>query len=427
MGEMRVLHPDLSVAYQHLVTAVTARGGAEDWYVLGCLLHDQRKWGAAAGCFARAVERGGDYRALCNLGWNLHLSGRSAEGADKLLAALKLAPREPTPNALLSQVFATLGHDLGAVRYGRVAVEHGPDEPINHMALSFALMAAGRWEEGWREYESRFAYKIPEFLTRPFPLWRGERVEHLFLEAEQGLGDTLMGLRWLPGVLDRVDRVTLYLQREVYALAPYVAGYDPERVLCLPLPQPFPVADMWSPLLSVPVALGLGGPQPAERYIELPRVAAHEGPRRIGIVWAGSPTHEQAHHRDCPLIYWLRLAEVPGVELHSLQVGDASKQIGDVAAYGLVIDRAPEMTNMLDTARVIAGLDLVVTVDTAVAHLAGAMGVPTWMLVNQRGRDFRWGYDGEATDWYPSMRMFRRALDEDWGVVMDRVAGALRG
>lgn len=147
---------------------------------------------------------------------------------------------------------------------------------------------------------------------------------------------------------------------------------------------------------------------------------------KIGIVWAGSPTHEQAHHRDCPLAYWLRLAEVPGVELHSLQIGDAAQQIGELAAWGIIRDRAPEITNMLDTARIIAGLDLVICVDTAVAHLAGAMGKSVWMLVNQRGRDFRWEHEGETTRWYGSMRLFRRTLDEHWEDMMARVEAELR-
>ncbi len=117
----------------------------------------------------------------------------------------------------------------------------------------------------------------------------------------------------------------------------------------------------------------------------------------------------------------LRLAEVPGIELHSLQVGAGVSQLGDLGCYGLIRDRAPELTNFLDTARVLSELDLLITVDTAVAHLAGAMGMPAWMLVNQRGTDFRWGRRGDRTGWYPSIRLFRREMDEEWGVVIRRV------
>lgn len=150
-----------------------------------------------------------------------------------------------------------------------------------------------------------------------------------------------------------------------------------------------------------------------------------EGGTNVGIAWAGSLEHKQAHHRDAPLAYWLRLAEIPGIELHSLQVGPAQNQMSEVAAFGLINDRSPEITNFLDTAKIVAEMDLVVCVDTAVAHLAGAMGVPCWMLVNTQGSDFRWGR-GDTTPWYPSLKLFWRSLDEGWQDVMVRVDEELR-
>jgi hypothetical protein len=293
------------------------------------------------------------------------------------------------------------------------------------VALSFALMSAGEWAEGWAEYEHRFAYKLPEFLSRPWPLWRGERVGHLYLEAEQGLGDTIMALRWVAQAAKFADRVTLYIQREVYALSADAAGL-PGNVTAYPLPRVLPGdVEAWSPLMSLPVALGLGGPGDEGQYLGPLFEQRHDRPSRcrVGIAWSGSQTHEQSHNRDCPLAYWLRLTEIPGIEVHSLQVGDS--QMADMAAHGLILDRSPEITNMLDTAKIIAGLDLVICVDTAVGHLAGAMGVPCWLLVNQRGRDFRWGYEGN-TGWYSTHVIYRRSLDEDWADVMARVDGDLR-
>lgn len=145
----------------------------------------------------------------------------------------------------------------------------------------------------------------------------------------------------------------------------------------------------------------------------------------IGIVWAGNKSHSNGHHRDCSLAYFMRLVEVPGVQLHSLQMGEPQSQLGELGAYGLVQDRAPEIMNFLDTAQIVARLDLVISVDTAVGHLAGAMGVPCWLLLNQMGRDFRHGATGDKSRWYASQRIFRRGLDEDWGDLMDRVKAAL--
>ena len=146
----------------------------------------------------------------------------------------------------------------------------------------------------------------------------------------------------------------------------------------------------------------------------------------VAIAWAGNPTHEQSHHRDVPLANFLPLSEVPGVRLHSVQVGEGASQFADLACYGLIEDRSPEITNFADTAKILAEMDLVISVDTAVAHLAGAMGVPVWMLVNRRGMDFRWPVEGETTAWYQSMRLFRRELGEDWAAVIWRVGEALR-
>ncbi len=147
----------------------------------------------------------------------------------------------------------------------------------------------------------------------------------------------------------------------------------------------------------------------------------------VALAWSGDPTHEQTANRDCPLAEFLRLSEIPGVRLHSVQVGGGQNQFGELGCYGLIEDREPEITNFEDTAKVLGEMDLVVCVDTAVGHLAGAMGVPCWLLVNRRGQDFRWGMEGETTGWYPGHRLFRRGLDEGWGSVLERVAVELRG
>lgn len=424
----------MSDPYQDALSRALSVGGSGDWYRLGSELYARGMWGSAAGCFARCVAADSeDHRGWTNLGWCLHLVGRHKEARDVLDRAIVLAPGEARPRALMGQVLLTLGGVSWALRSAKLGAELGPGEAVNRVGYALALFAAGEWEKGWLEYEHRFAYKIPEFLTRPYRLWRGESVGHLYVEAEQGLGDALMALRWVPLAAERAERVTLFVHGALYGLCESAWVGRPGNVAVLPLPRPLPEADAWCPMMSLPAALGLGGPEPVGAYIRGVRedVVSFGGVpfspvKRVGICWAGNPTHEQARHRDCPLENWLRLAELPGVELHSLQVGDAAGEMSQNGAFGLVLDRGPEITNFLDTAKVVAGLDLVITVDTAVAHLAGAMRVPCWMLVNQRGRDFRWGVAGETTGWYPSMRLVRRGLEEDWGSVMRRVEGMLR-
>jgi hypothetical protein len=185
-------------------------------------------------------------------------------------------------------------------------------------------------------------------------------------------------------------------------------------------------------MMSLPAALERGEPF-GEPYIDppdpdwtIPRTL-HHPLRKVAICWAGDPKHEQTVNRDCPLGEFLRLAEVPGVRLHSVQVGPGAARFGELGCWGLVEDRAPEITNFADTARILVEMDLVVTVDTSVGHLAGAMGVPCWVLVNRRGQDFRWGMEGETTGWYSGHRLFRRDIGESWGGVMGRVEAELRG
>jgi hypothetical protein len=342
-----------------------------------------------------------------------------------LLRAVDLAPNEAAPYALLSQVELGLGDVGSAIGSARRAVELDPQSAVNHMALALALMRGGQWEEGWREYEHRIFYKIPDFTTRPYRWWRGERVEHLYIEAEQGSGDAIFALRWVPYAAALAERVTLFVHQGLYSLVD--AALQIPNVSVFPLPRPLPQADAWCPMLSLPAALPYWSePFYPGRYIE-GGVAYRGAPKNVAICWAGSLIHEQSRHRDCPLSEFLPLSEVPGVRLHSVQMGEGQSQYAEQACYGLVEDRSSEITNFADTARVLAGMDLVISVDTAVAHLAGAMGLPCWMLVNRRGQDFRWGMEGERTGWYPSMRLFRRDLDEDWAAVMGRVASELRG
>ncbi len=417
----------MSVEYQEFVSRVEGLGGVEDWWGLGCVLFERGMWGSASGCFARVVGMApSNGRAWANWGWCAHQMGDEIGARDRLWRARELAPHDAEVRCLLSQVGLTLGVVDLAVDEARQGVGLSPRSAVGHVGLGLALMNAGEWEEGWGEYEWRFEYKMPELLTRPWRLWRGERVGHLYVEAEQGFGDTVFSLRWVGRAAALAERVSLFVQKELYALVVECAGL-PGNVTVYPLPRVLPVGvDAWVPMMSLPVALGLGGPGDERPYLSMGGGVKRWPPQSIGIVWAGGPAHESGHLRDMRLADLLRLSEIPGVELHSLQVGAGQAQFGELGCYGLVRDRSPELTNFRDTARVLAGLDLLITVDTAVAHVAGAMGMPCWMLVNARGGDFRWGRSGDRTGWYSSMQIFRRALGEEWSAVVGRVDRALR-
>lgn len=419
---------DPQMGYALLVAATRERPqDAEAWYRLGCALGEAKRHEAAVGCLTRAdLLRPGHARTLLNLGWELHLCGRDEEGAAALVTALTY-----------DKTLALGWTDLSAVRIGgefkacavapidlvRRAVELEPHIALHHVQLAMALFHAGAWEEGFREFEWRLAWKMPETLRYPYPLWRGEKVGTLFLQAEQGLGDSLMALRWIEkvaaGEMGRrlCGRLVVFVQPE---LRRFFDGRLPSTEIET-TPGVLPAADAWCPLMSLPVALGLGTPACADHTFEA-------GPpyRRAAIAWSGNPAHESAARRDVPLAALLRLAEIPRIALHSFQVGPGQKDLDRLGCHALVEDLSPRLIDMQETAEALENIDLVICCDTALGHLAGVLGKPCWLLVNQRACDWRWGMTGERSVWYPQHRIWRRGRDEGWEAVIERMAAELR-
>jgi thioredoxin-like negative regulator of GroEL len=422
---------DAFAAYRLVVAALEAEPeNAEAWYELGVRLEGFKKHAAAVGAYRRAdALRPGHHETLTNLGLNLGLVGRFAEAREVLERAVMAAPDMAAGYLQLAQVLYAVGQP--SLADAKAAVACDPDSPIAHLQLAFSLMTSGKWVEGFREYEWRFRYKLQEFLSYPYPLWRGERVGTLVLSSEQGLGDSIMMMRYVQAAVTRAEQVIWLCHKEVYGLAKQLATRltaDLGVLWVTPIPSALPPGDAFCPMMSLPVALGEGpmwdGPYvtAAQRWSSPADTAF-----RVGVVWAGSPVHENAQHRDMPLTALLPLAEIPGVEVVSLQVGAGLSQMDAEGAHALVRDMSGKIADLADTAQLIAGLDLVISVDTAVAHLAGAMGRPMWMVVNQRARDWRWGRWTTETPWYPTMRIFARMLDEhNWDAVVSRVGEALR-
>jgi tetratricopeptide (TPR) repeat protein len=416
--------------------------------------------------------------ARINLGAALHACGRAAEAAAMLRAALAARPCSipalaslaealgPTAEAedclRLAYRLAPSRPDLAA-RLGNLLRERGRlaesatllapltagDEPdaLHNLALTVAAqgapdaaealldralaadpahadaayargttrLLAGRLRAGWDGFERRWSRSG---FTEPWryaaPRWRGEPGGTLLLHAEQGLGDTLQMLRFVPSLAARrrvVLAVPATLLRLCRGLAPVVTT-----------PDALPAFDRHCPLMSLPHVLDVGpedlpGPMPYLRGDPAPwraRLAALPG-RRIGICWSGNPAYPADHRRSLPAASLAGLAR-PGLHLVSLQK--------DAPAPPGVTDWTAELADMADTAGLIAALDLVISVDTAVAHLAGALGRPVWLL-NRHAPCWRWQLGREDSPWYPTLRQFRQPAPGDWGTVMAEVARAL--
>ena len=284
----------------------------------------------------------------------------------------------------------------------------------------------GDYAKGLADYEWRWKRRG---MVRPclaIPAWTGEDPagKRLLVWAEQGHGDTIHFIRFIPRLTARGAEVVLAAPRRLVPLLASFAGVE----TVVPIEDPLPAADLQAPLMSLPHLLGLGATAaaPLAPYLAPPRRSAPiagDGRPLVGLVWAGSPVNLSNATRSLALERLGPLLALDGLRFVSLQFGVSA---ADVAAAGLEgrLETREDLGDFADTAAVVAGLDLVVTVDTALAHLAGAMGKEAWVMLSHVP-DWRWGMTGETTPWYPSLRLFRQESPGDWDGVVRRIARAL--
>ncbi|MGY8676954.1 tetratricopeptide repeat protein [Bradyrhizobium sp. UFLA05-153] len=399
---------------------------------LGDLLRLRGRLEEAEACCREALRLKPDYvPAYLILGNALRESGRFHEAESCYRAALD---RNPTWLEALNNL-GTLLFDLGrpeeAIQSFRTAVSQKPDYAHAHFNLGITLLLAGQFDEGWREYEWRWKQDTKKQHLRGFsqPLWDGGDIgdQVLLLHAEQGLGDTLQFCRFVPAIAAG-RRVVLEVQRP---LVPLLAGL-PGIESIVAHGDPLPPFDLYCPLLSLPRVLGTTIetiPQQASYLRADPqRVAAwrHRVRQldglRIGLVWAGNQTMSGDRRRSIPLERFSELADLPGVSFVSLQKGSGARQS---PPPGLSLhDWTEDLHDFGETAALIEALDLVISVDTAVAHLAGALGRPVWLL-NRFDRCWRWLLNRDDSPWYPTLRQFRQPQPGDWSRVLQDVRAEL--
>ena len=399
------------------------------WYNLGSDLHNEGNRVAAIAALRRCEELAGDEPySLTNLGWNLQLEGRFAEALAVLDRAIATGPSLPLGWSNRSLTHNSLHNAQQSIADAREAVRLAPDDAQHHMALAFALMMDGQWAEGLKEYEWRFQYKMPEFLSYPMPRWNGEYVETLFVPAEQGLGDTLQFIRFVSWAAQSVGKLILSVQEELFSLVES-CGLFGDNVTVLQMPCAVPKADAFCPLMSLPVALkcedGRVPMQHPNWFSDAfgKRNNAKRDRKKIGIIWAGSAEQDNDHHRSATVEDFLGLYEAKGVQLYSFQVGDRAKECRKYAP--LVIDLSPRIRDFIDTAALMCDMDAIVSVCTSTAHLAGSLGLKTHIVLPRHGQHFVWGHSGSETPWYPTARLHRQARIGDWASVISSVAGEL--
>jgi tetratricopeptide (TPR) repeat protein len=310
------------------------------------------------------------------------------------------------------------------------ALELAPESAEARFNLGISLLRMGELAKGWQDYEARLKLgtHIRKEHLQAAPLWRGEALvdQVLLVHAEQGLGDTIQFIRYYPEVAARCKKVILECEAPVKSLITNISGVTNVYAAGEPLPK----FDLQIPLLSLPGIFGtrLDNIPASIPYILPDAAKAHEWHSivsrqkglKAGLVWAGSKTHKGNRFRSCSLAVFAPLAEVTGVSFFSLQKGEAAGEAGSAPAGMTLLDYSKQLEDFVDTAALVSQLDLVITVDTSVAHLAGAMGKPVWVLV-PFCPDWRWLLDREDSPWYPSMRLFRQTAIGDWGEGIERI------
>lgn len=344
--------------------------------------------------------------------------------------------------------FAPAHHDLGALAQWRKdypssiahlqrAVALDPANRASSIALAQSLFASGRYAEGWHHFEARAGGLAQN--PRPRGLWDGSPIPGgaLGVFAEEGLGDTVQFCRYVAAIRDRVARIYLVIDGQYATLAPLLeemAGIDAvvtDRRTGPPINAYVPVMTL-AHLAGASPANPLAVPYlraPAEREARWRDRLGETSLRRVGLVWAGNPRSTARgsdidSRRSIDPALLAPLAELPGIEWHSLQLGPVAASVARLARGFRVRDMTGQIGDFADTAALIANLDLVISVDTSVVHVAGAIGAPTWML-NRFDSCWRWGPTGDATGWYPGVRIFRQPAFGDWPRVVAAVRDAL--
>ena len=470
-------------ALRHFNEAIAAQ--PTNWVAytgLGNSLRALKHLDAAIASYTKAVEVAWrEPKAWTQLGFGFHAQGRVDEALLCLSHAAKLDPISAdsqnnvavvalaaeryfeAERAARRAISADPSHVRGTINLGRSLKEQGrldeaegvyrralavaPQDPDARWNLGLLLMMTGRWEEGWRHYELRSGIPGQPAVAPYAPVWTGQRMngEKLLVQAEKGFGDTIQFARYLHLLKTTAGAgsVILECRPQLVTLMSRCAGAD----TVVPGGGPLPHFDLRVPMMSLPLLLGT--PDPAATavssyltadpaLVDAWRTRLRHGVaptavrRKIGIAWQGNTEYLADHHRSIPLAKFvplLRRARDLGFDIFSLQKGYGSDQLAalppDVAVEDLsrVLDEG-QGGAFVDTAAVISDLDLVITSDTAIPHLAGALGTPVWMLLSHLP-DWRWGTGGVTSPWYPQLRIFRQRQPGDWSGVFNDVIAAL--
>lgn len=448
-----LLHQENQVeqAIPHYKTALShAPNSPKLHHDLAVALGAQKQLEAATDHYYRSLElEPNSPEAHNNLGVALSQQEKFEEAIAEYHRALELNPHYPDAYNNLAVALDKIGEYDGAIAAYQTCISLKPDYAEAHTNLGIALLLAGELSNGWAEYEWRYQWQTAS-NHRPVyqPRWNGDPFigRTLLLYCEQGFGDCIQFLRYLPLVQERGGKIILECPRlliDLFQIFIEEHASDPEKkVRLVARDRPLPNYHIWAPLMSLPYIFGttldtipasipyLRAPVRADSenssssYPEMDRLvptvdrairkSAHF---KVGLAWGGNPNHGNDRQRSCQFTDLLPLLDIEGIDFYSLQKGDRAQELAGVEN---ITNLDPIIQDFADTATLINQLDLIITVDTSLVHLAGAMGKPTWLLLSFVP-DWRWMLDREDSPWYPTVRLFRQPARGDWHSVITAV------
>jgi hypothetical protein len=366
----------------------------------------------------------------------LHKEGRFQE----TIAAFEQAEALGHPSAASNRGNSLL--DMGsmdeALRAHELAVEREPEGAGALYNLSLTRLRLGDWKRGWPAYEARWRFREVHRTPPRFrqPRWQGQPLDgcRVLLHAEQGLGDSIQFCRYATLVAARGGRPILQVQEPVERLLDSLPAARAGLVEIAQLGAAEPDFDLECPLMSLPAVFGttvetvpwpgayLGVPSQAvaEKRTQFPYVRRGGPSLRVGLAWAGNPRYKGDRQRSIQLTTLLPLLRTRGVNFISLQKGPAAAQLAALPGNVFLWDGSSRDRDLAETAGLVATLDLVISSDTSIAHLAGAMGKPVWILLPHLA-DWRWMEQTATTPWYPTARLLRQSKPGNWDGVVERV------
>lgn len=424
---------DAQMAYKLLMSAIDADATLpEAWKLMADKNADMALRRASIACYRRYLQlQPEDGKAWCSLGHMLYHAGDIGEAEFATKRSISLDKNLANAWMNLSMIDTLYGRVSQSVDSAKRGYELDPT-PITELALGFAYLFARKLDLGLKHFEAKIPYKMPKYFSFPWPKWSGEDISNktLYVISDQGLGDSLNFLRFVPQAAARAAHIVMHIQPELMRLAMLML-VDVPNITFIPINSPLPTADMWTAITSVPVALGLSSKEIEHApMLSIPLVESLESmpppiwwrvpsaKYHVGICWAGAALNDIDRWRSMSIEDLLELADVPGVQLYSLQVGPRAPEVYSSGSSPVVKDAVIGARDVLDTALIMQQLDLVVSVDSLIAHLANAIGKDVFVLCPFNSSDWRLGRKGQKDVWHPHSMRFFQGPDASWEPVV---------